>query len=220
MILHKSAAAEFFAGQYNYMKKSAAKLAMHYEMEGADESILRDIQMDGTYMEFGYFPSALLFPAGRKSSDDAGNSREGTGIAGKYYFSERALRAYLNPDRADCGAECQGAREDGGMSQTERVNRVGHWLARIREGQCLAYMADETKLAIEPGIGIFTGGRGTVGIWRKKKGKQMLLVKEWSVYDSLCGFEKFALDNDLFVDAETTTERIRQIWEESSKRTM
>ena len=68
--------------------------------------------------------------------------------------------------------------------------------------------------------GIFTGGRGTVGIWRKKKGKQMLLVKEWSVYDSLCGFEKFALDNDLFVDAETTTERIRQIWEESSKRTM
>jgi len=48
----------------------------------------------------------------------------------------------------------------------------------------------------------------------------MLLVKEWSVYDSLCGFEKFALDNDLFVDAETTTKRIRQIWEESSKRTM
>ena len=32
----------------------------------------------------------------------------------------------------------------------------------------------------------------------------------------MCGFEKFALDNDLFVDAETTTERIRQIWEESS----
>ena len=61
MILYKSAAAEFFAGQYNYMKKSAAKLAMHYELEGADEGILRDIQMDGTYMEFGYFPSVLLF---------------------------------------------------------------------------------------------------------------------------------------------------------------
>ena len=25
-------------------------------LEGADEGILRDIQMDGTYMEFGYFP--------------------------------------------------------------------------------------------------------------------------------------------------------------------
>ena len=95
------------------------------------------------------------------------------------------MRAYLNPDRADCGTECQRAREDGGMSQDERINCVGHWLARIREGQCLAYMADETKLAMEPGIGIFTGGRGTVGIWRKKKGKQLLLVKEWSVYDSL-----------------------------------
>ncbi len=217
MILQKSAPAEFFAGQYNYMKKSAAKLAMHYEMEGADESILRDIQMNGTYMEFGYFPSVLLFPAERKSSDDAGNSREGTGIAGKYYFSERSLRAYLNPDRADCGTECRGAREDGGMSQDERINCVGHWLTKIREGQCRAYMADETKLAMEPGIGIFTGGRGTVGIWRQKKEKQLLLVKEWSVYDSLCGFEKFALDNDLFLDAETTTERIRQIWEESSK---
>ena len=68
------------------MKKSAAKLAMHYELEGADEGILRDIQMDGTYMEFGYFPSVLLFPAERKSSDDAGNSREGACIAGKYYF--------------------------------------------------------------------------------------------------------------------------------------
>ena len=54
----------------------------------------------------------------------------------------------------------------------------------------------------------------------KEGEKQLLLVKEWSVYDSLCGFEKFALDNDLFLDAETTTERIRQIWEESSKRTM
>ena len=62
----KSAPAEFFAGQYNYMKKSAAKLAMHYEMEGADESILRDIQMDGTYMNSVISRSALLFPAGRK----------------------------------------------------------------------------------------------------------------------------------------------------------
>ena len=68
------------------MKKSAAKLAMHYELEGADEGILRDIQMDGTYMEFGYFPSVLLFPAGRKSSDDAKKFPGGAGIAGKYYF--------------------------------------------------------------------------------------------------------------------------------------
>ena len=220
MILHKSAAAEFFAGQYNYMKKSAAELAMHYELEGVDEGILRDIQMDGTYMEFGYFPSALLFPAERKSAAGARNSREGAGIAGKYYFSERALRAYLNPDEADCGTECHRESAGGATLQTERVNRVGHWLGKIREEQCLAYMADETKLAMEPGIGIFTGGHGTVGIWRKKKGKQLLLVKEWSVYDSLCGFEKFAQENDLFLDVETTTEKIRQIWEEYSKRTM
>ena len=86
MILQKSAAAEFFAGQYNYMKKSAAKLAMHYELEGADEGILRDIQMDGTYMEFGYFPSVLLFPAERKSSDDAGNSREERASRGNIIF--------------------------------------------------------------------------------------------------------------------------------------
>ncbi len=130
------------------------------------------------------------------------------------------MRAYLNPARADCGTECQRAREDGGMSQDERINCVGHWLARIREGQCLAYMADETKLAMEPGIGILPADAERWESGAKRREKQLLLVKEWSVYDSLCGFEKFALDNDLFLDAETTTERIRQIWEESSKRTM